>query len=130
MLNLVNFPPNSDHKELENYLKVFLLKREITHKYIFLPGNFNINLLDFDANKTVQNFVNLMFRFGMVSTISKPSCVARQTDNAINHIIKKSIMHTGFKSGIIKTDISNHFLILFGYKYIAEKEDAKKKFRY
>ena len=109
MLNLVNFPPNSDHKELENYLKVFLLKREITHKYIFLPGNFNINLLDFDANKTVQNFVNLMFRFGMVSTISKPSCVARQTDNAINHIIKKSIMHAGFKSGIIKTDISNHF---------------------
>ena len=37
-------------------------------------------------------------------------------------------MHTGFKSGIKKTDISDHFPIFCCYKYIAEKEDAKKKF--
>ena len=36
-------------------------------------------------------------------------------------------MHTGFKWGIIKSDISNHFRIFFCYKYIAEKEDATKE---
>ena len=39
-------------------------------------------------------------------------------------------MHTGFKSGIKKTDISDYFPIFCCYKYIAEKEDAKKKFIY
>ena len=39
-------------------------------------------------------------------------------------------MHTGFRSGIIITDISDHFPIFFYYKYIAEKKDAKKEFIY
>ena len=39
-------------------------------------------------------------------------------------------MNTGFKSGIIKSDLSNHFPIFFCYKYIAGKEDANKEFIY
>ena len=39
-------------------------------------------------------------------------------------------MRTGFKSGIVKTDISDYFPIFFYYKYIAEKEDVKKEFIY
>ena len=72
VLNLVYRPPNGDHKELEKYFKSSLSKREISHKDIILAGDFNITLLDFDANKKVQNFVNLMFRFGMIPTINKP----------------------------------------------------------
>ena len=34
----------------------------------------------------------------------KPTHIARQIAYVINHIILNSIMHTGFKSGIIKTD--------------------------
>ena len=73
------------------------MKREIGHKDITLAGVFNINLLDFDANKKVQYFVNLMFRFGMIPTINKPTHVTRQTTSTIDHIMTKSIMHTGFK---------------------------------
>ena len=46
MLNLVYRLPKGDHKELENYFKSSLLERER------LAGDFIINLLDFDANKT------------------------------------------------------------------------------
>ena len=74
------------------------MKREISQKDIILAGDFNINLLDFDANKKVQNFVNLMFRFGMIPTINKPTLVTRQTASAVDHIITNSVMHTtGFK---------------------------------
>ena len=69
-----------------------------------------------------------MFRFGMISAINKPTRVTRQTASTIDHIIKNSIMHTGFKSGIIKTDISDHVPVFICYKYIAEKEDANKEF--
>ena len=60
------------------------MKREIGHKDITLTGVFNINLLDFDANKKIQYFVNLMFRFGMIPTINKPTHVTRQTTSTIN----------------------------------------------
>ena len=66
----------------------------------------------------------------MIPTINKPTRVTRQTASAIDHIITNSIVHTGFKSAIMKTDISEHFQIFFCYKYIAEKEDAKEEFKY
>ena len=71
-----------------------------------------------------------MFYFGIIPTINKPTRVTRQTASKIDHIITNSIMPTGFKSRIIKTDISDHFPIFFCYKYIVEKEDAKKEFIY
>ena len=40
------------------------------------------------------------------------------------------IMHTGLKSGIIKTSCLINFTISFCHKYINEKEDAKNRFIY
>ena len=128
MPSLVYRPANGDHKELESYFISSLLKREISRKDMISSGYFNINLLDFDANKKV--FVNLMFRFGMIPKVNKPTRVTRQTASAIDHITANSIRHTGFKSRIIKTDISYHFPIFICFKYIARKEDAKKAFIY
>ena len=64
VLNLVYHPPNGDHKELENYFKSSLSKREISPNDVILARDFTINLVDFDTNKKVQNSVNLMFRLG------------------------------------------------------------------
>ena len=62
--------------------------------------------------KNVQNFVNLMFHFEMIPTINKPMRVTRQTASAIDHIIK-SIMHTEFKSEIIKLSSPTIFQFSF-----------------
>ena len=56
VLNLVYRPPNGAHKELENYFKSSLSKREISNKDAILAGDFNINLLDFDISKKVCKF--------------------------------------------------------------------------
>ena len=77
MLNLAYRPPNGDRKEPENYFKNALSERDISQKDVILAGDFNIDLLDFDANKKVQNFVNLMFCFGKIPAINKPTRVAR-----------------------------------------------------
>ena len=125
MLNLVYYPPNGDHKELDNYLKSSLPKREISQKDIILAGDF---IISFSRCWHRQKSLNLMFCFGMIPTINKPTRVTRQTASTIDHIIINPIMHTGFKSGIIKTGISNRFPFFFCYKYIVEKEGAKKNF--
>ena len=95
LLNLGDRPSN-DHKELENYLKSSLSKWEISHTDIILAEDFNINLLDFDANEKVQNFVNLVFRFGMIPTVNKLTRFTKQTASTVHRIITSSIIHNGF----------------------------------
>ena len=91
ILNLTHQPPNGDPNELENHFKNILSKREITNKELVLVGDFNINVLDFNESKMVQNFVNLMFRHGLIPTINKPTRVTRNTATAIDHIITNSV---------------------------------------
>ena len=83
---------------------------------MILAGDFNINVLDFEQNKKIQNFVNLMFQYGLVPTINKPTRVTNETISAIDDIIKNSIYNNDFKTGIIKTDISDHFPIIYVFK--------------
>ena len=74
-------------------------------KHIVLAGGFNINFLDFETNKNVQVFLNLMFRYNIISLTNKPTRVIRHSANAIE-----------FKSAIIKTDLSDHFPTVFAIK--------------
>ena len=91
VLNLPYRPPNGDPNEIENHFKNIISKREITNNELVLVGDFNINVFDFNENKMVQNFVNLMFRHGLIPTINKPTRVARNTVTAIDHIITNSV---------------------------------------
>ena len=112
----------------ENNFKNILPKREIANKELVLVGDFNINVLDFNESKMVQNFVNLMFRHGLIPTINKPTRVTRNTATAIDHIIINSVINAEFKTGTIKTDISNHFPIFFIFKCVVDRTEAKEEF--
>ena len=129
-MNLTYRPPNADPNELENHFKNILSKREITNKELVLVGDFNINVLDFNESKMVQNFVNLMFRHGLIPTINKPTRVTRNTATAIDHIITNSVINAEFKTGIIKTDISDHFPIFFIFKCVVDSTEAREEFIY
>ena len=47
----------------------------------------------------------------MIPTINKPTRVTRKTATAIDHILTNSFIDTTIKTGIIKSDVSDHFLI-------------------
>ena len=73
--------------------------------------------LDFETNKTVQDFLNLMFHYNMIPLTNKPTRVTRNSANAIDHIITNSLTgHNDFKAAIIKTVLSYHFPIAFAIK--------------
>ena len=113
ILNLSYRPPQGDTILFEKNLQDLLLKNDVCKKEILVTGDFNIYLLDYEDNKKVQSFVNLMFCCGMVPAINKPTRVTRYTATAIDHIFTNSIINTKIKSSIIKVDISDHFPILF-----------------
>ena len=73
-------------------------------KNIVLAGDFNINYLDFETNKNVQDFLNLMFRYSVIPLTNKPKRVTRHSANGIDHIITNSVTgQNDFKSARIKT---------------------------
>ena len=52
----------------------------------------------------------------MIPTINKPTRVTSYTPTAIDNIITNSIFANDFESTIIKTDMSDHFPIIFTIK--------------
>ena len=98
-------------------LKIYFQKNGKNLKNIVLAGDFNINFLDFETNKNVQDFLNLMFCYNMIPLTNKPARVTKHSANAIDHIITNSVTgNNDFKSAIIKTDLSDHFPIVFAIK--------------
>ena len=52
----------------------------------------------------------------MIPTINKPTRVISYTATAIDNIITSSIFNNDFESAIIKTDVPDHFPIIFTIK--------------
>ena len=105
ILNLTYRPPNGDVKKFEEHLNKILSTNDILKKEVIMAGDFNTNLLDFEQNKKVL--------LGMMPVINKPTRVTKNTATAIDHVFINSVTTTKFKTGIIKSDISDHFPIFF-----------------
>ena len=83
---------------------------------MILAGDFDINALDYRQNKKVQNLFNLMYRYNMIPTISKPTRLAKISATAIDHIIANCIADCQFKTAILKADVIDHFPIADGFE--------------
>ena len=59
----------------------------------------------------------IIFRYNMIPLANKPTQVTRHSANAIDHIITNSVTgHSDIKPAIIKTNLSDHFPIVFAIK--------------
>ena len=121
-------PPNGDVKEFEKNLNKILSTNDILQKEVIMGGNFNMNLLDFEQNKKVENFLNIMFCHSMMPVINKPTHVTMNAATAIDHILINSVTTTKFKTEIIKSDISDDFPIFFVADYNIRIKERKERF--
>ena len=128
ILNLTYRPPNSEVKEFEKYLNKILSTNDILKKKVIMADTFNMNMLDFEQNKKVQNFLDIMFGYSMMPVINKPTRVTKNTATAIDHIFINFFTTTKFKTGIIKSDISDHFPIFFAADYNVHIKETKERF--
>ena len=117
IINTIYKSSNGDMKQCETQFQYLFSKNGKNRKNIVLAGDFNINFLDFETNRNVQDFLNLIFRYNMIPLTNKPTRVTKHSTNAIDHIITNSVIgHDDFKSAIIKADLSDHFPIVFAIK--------------
>ena len=110
-LKLVFLRFAGNFNEFEAYLNTFLVKSKTTDKTCFLVGDLNLNLIDYQSNAKVRDFVNLIFQHCLVPTVNKSTRVTKNNATLIDYIITNSFMDQENLTGILKTDISDHFPI-------------------
>ena len=123
ILNTIYRLTNEDIETYENYFKNLFPNNNALNQHIVLAGDFNLNVLNFKSNKKVQNFINLMFRYSMITTINKSTRITTNTATATDHIITNVTIDTDFKTGILKSCISDHFAIMLAFQ-IGEKKNV------
>ena len=111
IFNHVYKPSDGNLHVCKTFFKKILSESAAVSKTFFLAGDFNINLLNFETNKKIQSFVNLMLEFSMIPTINKPASVTKHT--ATDNIITNYFLTSHFKSAMVKTNLYNHLPVIF-----------------
>ena len=83
-------------------------------------GDTNLNLIDYEANIKVKNYLNLLFQKNFIPVINKPTKVPRNNATIIDHINTNHFLNNDMHSGIITAGISDHFPI-----FLISKEKQK-----
>ena len=94
-------------------------------KRMFLAGDFNINSLDYSQNTIVHDFFHLAFQNSIFPVINRPARVTQNSATIIDHILTNTIIDSPLHSGIVKTDISDHFAVFCLLKTNFEPSNIK-----
>ena len=118
--------PEQNFNEFEAYLNTFLAKAKTTDKAYFLVRDLNLNLIDFQSNANVRDFVNITFQYSLVSVDNKPTRAVKSNITLTDYIITNSITDQENLTGILKTDHSDHLPIFtVSMKHRFDSSDKK-----
>ena len=109
LVGVVYRPPNGDVNEFIEELSNTLSSPLSRNKKIIIMGDFNINLLSYDHDNSVNNFVDTLSTFSLIPLINKPTRVADNSQTLIDNIFTN--LHPIPTAGVIVADISDHFPI-------------------
>ena len=114
MLSLMNAQyrqPAGDFKQYKTYLENIFNKMKNSNKAIYIVGDTNLNLIDYETNIKVKNYLNLLFQKNVIPLINEPTRVSHNNATIIDHINTNHFLNNYLHSGIITADISDHFPI-------------------
>ena len=98
-------------KQYKTYLENYFNKMKNSNKAIYIVGDTNLNLIDYDTNIKVKNYLNLLFQKNFIPVINKPTRVSRNNATIIDRINTNNFLNNYMHSGIITADFSDHFPI-------------------
>lgn len=111
LIGVLYRPPNTDIKLFNEFLDEYLTKINNEKKYVYLMGDFNLNLLNEKSHTLTSEFVDIMFENTLFPLITKPTRVAKATATLIDNIFCNDIEISKYINGIFYTDISDHYPI-------------------
>ena len=104
--------PAADIREFMQIYQQLLLKLDQTKERFLLLGDFNIDLLDYNTDADVSEFVDINFELGNIPVITKPTRISDTTASCLDNIIINSVSNGSF-AGILIEDISDHLPVFY-----------------
>ncbi len=100
--------PNTDitliNKELQSNLE------SVKKSKVYLCGDYNIDLLQYNSHQSSRDFVNELFSYGFYPLINSPTRITGSSSTLIDNIYTNEIGIT-MENGILINDISDHLPI-------------------
>ena len=116
-------PPEGTTENLTAYLASIFQGVLNENKKSFITGDFNLNCSSYNEDRNIRYFYHKVFEFGFILFIDKPTRVCEYSATIIDDILTNFVFDNTLKKAIIKSDITDHFPILFYYS------DGKNKFQ-
>ncbi|XP_065672061.1 uncharacterized protein LOC136089894 [Hydra vulgaris] len=120
-------PPSGNINAFKDHIKNLIENKLNLNKSVYFVGDINLNNLDYDVNKQTNKFFNFIFQSGYIPIINKPTRVTSGSATSIDQIITNEFINTKIKTGIFKTDISDHFPIFIISNKCIQPDAYKKK---
>ena len=104
-------PPNSDIDSFLQYFEGMLSTLDKENNFVYLTGDYNLNLLNARKHKGTSEFIENIFSYSYAPLINKPTRVKNNSATIIDNIICNDIHSNKILNGVLYTDISDHFPI-------------------
>ena len=98
--------PNTDVQEFLNLIDNLLQKVTKQRESVFLTGDFNLNLMNYETHSNTNDFINSVISYSLLPYILHP---IRVTEHSATVDIFSSITDCESTSGNILCQISDHF---------------------
>ena len=103
-------PPNTNLQQFNDNLNELLDSLKSERKICYILGDFNINLMNCESHCDTNIFFNSLISHSFYPVISKPTRITEYSATLIDNIFCNQLAFSGnIKSGILCTDISDHF---------------------
>ena len=124
VVGVIYRPPNTDIRLFNEILTDLLSKLRTENKLVYLMGDYNINLLSSETHALTSEFLELMFSNMYVPLINRPTRVSKSTATIIDNIFTNCKHFDSAFSGIMYTDISDHFPVFVIDNLQTQNEDT------
>lgn len=102
-----------------------IMDKLINYKHKVIIGtDQNLDLLKLETHRYTSDLFNLLYSHSMIPAISKPTRITHNTATLIDNIYVSAKKIKSINSGIILTDLSDHFPV---FTFIDHKEQNKKR---
>jgi len=119
------YRPGSAHPTLSNteqftqFIEIFSNVLSDAHskfENVYIFGDFNLDLIKLNKNKQVKEYVDLLFSFGFLQIVTRPTRLSSSSATLIDHIIT-NVSHPVYETSILTASISDHFPIFFNIPF-------------
>lgn len=111
VVGIIYRPPNQNMSEFNDCISEILHSIKQENKWLYLLGDFNINLFNMDRHLASSEFLDITYSHALFPLITKPTRITSNTSTLIDNIFMNDISNQNTTNGILFTDISDHFPI-------------------